>query len=163
MVKGFNINFRDLVLYHGSNVEVIKPKIIKGKFTKDFGYGFYCTLKEEQARRWSLRSGSGVVSKYLCNYLEDDLNIKIFDKMTEEWLDFIVSCRNGESHQYDIVEGPMADDQIYNYITQFIQGVINREQFWVMIRFNYPTHQICFCSEKSLETLEYMGCDYYDE
>lgn len=83
--------------------------------------------------------------------------------MTEEWLDFIVSCRNGECHQYDIVEGPMADDQIYNYITQFIQGNINREQFWVMIKFNYPTHQICFFTEKSLKTLQYVGCDYYDE
>lgn len=95
-------------------------------------------------------------------YLKD-LNIKIFNKMIEEWLEFIVSCRNGENHQYDIVEGPMADDQIYNYITQFIQGIINREQFWIMIKFNYPIHQICFCTEKSLKTLKYMRCDYYDE
>lgn len=157
-----DISLKSLMLYHGSNVEVINPKIIQGRFTKDFGYGFYCTIKEEQAKRWSLKSGHGVVSKYKYNYLED-LNIKIFDKMTEEWLDFIVNCRNGEGHQYDIVEGPMADDQIYNYITQFIQGSINREQFWIMIKFNYPTHQICFSTEKSLKTLEYIGCDYYDE
>ncbi|HBJ1647246.1 DUF3990 domain-containing protein [Clostridium botulinum] len=39
--------------------------------------------------------------------LAKDLNIKIFDKMTEEWLDFIVKCRNGETHRYDIVEGPI--------------------------------------------------------
>lgn len=157
------ISFKNLILYHGSNIEVKNPKIIKGRFIKDFGYGFYCTIKEEQAKRWSLRNGSGgVVSKY--KYIsEEDLNIKIFDKMTEEWLDFIVSCRNGKSHKYDIVEGPMADDQIYNYITQFIQGIINREQFWIMIKFNYPTHQICFCTEKSLNALEYIGCDYYDE
>lgn len=157
------ISFKNLILYHGSNIEVKNPKIIKGRFIKDFGYGFYCTIKEEQAKRWSLRNGSGgVVSKY--KYIsEEDLNIKIFDKMTEEWLDFIVSCRNGKSHKYDIVEGPMADDQIYNYITQFIQGIINREQFWIMIKFNYLTHQICFCTEKSLNALEYIGCDYYDE
>ena len=157
------ISFKNLILYHGSNIEVKNPKIIKGRFIKDFGDGFYCTIKEEQAKRWSLRNGSGgVVSKY--KYIsEEDLNIKIFDKMTEEWLDFIVSCRNGKSHKYDIVEGPMADDQIYNYITQFIQGIINREQFWIMIKFNYPTHQICFCTEKSLNALEYIGCDYYDE
>ncbi|NFI51504.1 DUF3990 domain-containing protein [Clostridium botulinum] len=31
--------------------------------------------------------------------LVKDLNIKIFDKMTEEWLDFIVKCRNGETHK----------------------------------------------------------------
>lgn len=162
MVKEIHINFENLIIYHGSNVKVTNPKIIKGRFTKDFGYGFYCTVKEEQAKRWSLRSGQGVVSKY--KYEADDkLNVKMFNEMTEEWLDFIVSCRDGNEHQYDIVEGPMADDQIYNYITQFIQGVINREQFWVMIKFNYPTHQICFCTEESLKSLEYIGCDYYDE
>ena len=36
----------------------------------------------------------------------------MFEEMTEEWLDFIVSCRRGISHTYDIVEGPMADDTI---------------------------------------------------
>lgn len=162
MSNKIDIDFKNLILYHGSNVEVKDPKIIKGRFTKDFGYGFYCTLKEEQAKRWSLRGGKGVVSKYQYDFTQD-LDIKIFDKMTEEWLDFIVDCRNGKSHQYDIVEGPMADDQIYNYITQFIQGIINREQFWVMIKFNYPTHQICFCTDKSIRALKYIGCDYYDE
>ena len=32
-------------LYHGSNVEVQKPKILANGFYKDFGYGFYCTKK----------------------------------------------------------------------------------------------------------------------
>ena len=30
-----------------------------------------------------------------------------FEKMTDEWLDFIAACRTGKSHTYDIVEGPM--------------------------------------------------------
>lgn len=162
MIKEKDITSKNITIYHGSNIEVNEPKIIRGHFTKDFGYGFYCTIKREQAIRWSLRNGQGVVSKYKYSFSED-LKIKIFDKMTEEWLDFIVSCRNGEEHLYDIVEGPMADDQIYNYITQFIQGIINREQFWIMIKFNYPTHQICFCTDRALKTLEYKGCDFYDE
>ena len=49
--------------------------------------------------------------------------------MTEEWLDFIVACRQGKSHKYDIVEGPMADDTIYNYIQNFIDGKISRAAF----------------------------------
>lgn len=162
MNKENDINSINLILYHGSKMEVKSPKIIKGQFTKDFGYGFYCTIKKEQAVRWSLRAGKGVVSKYQYSF-DEDLKVKIFDNMTESWLDFIVDCRSGKEHEYDIVEGPMADDQIYNFITQFIQGTINREQFWVMIKFNYPTHQICFCTEKSLKTLKYEGCEYYDE
>ena len=43
-----------------------------------------------------------------------------FKDMTEEWLDFIVACRLGKPHTYDIVEGPMANDTIFNYVQNFI-------------------------------------------
>lgn len=39
--------------------------------------------------------------------------------MTEEWLDFVISCRKGVEHDYDIVEGPMADDTIWDYIEDY--------------------------------------------
>ena len=55
----------------------------------------------------------------------ETLNYLIFEEMTEEWLDFIVACRQGQSHKYDIVEGPMADDTIYNYIQNFIPDSIS--------------------------------------
>ena len=41
-------------LYHGSNTVVDLPKILTNGFYKDFGYGFYCTILEKQARRWAL-------------------------------------------------------------------------------------------------------------
>ena len=77
--------------------------------------------------------------------------------MTEEWLDFIIDCRSGKSHNYDILIGAMADDQIYNYISDYIEGVITRDQFWSLAKFKYPTHQINFCTEKALKCLEYRG------
>lgn len=40
----------------------------------------------------------------------------VFPEMTEEWLDFMANCRLGKSHDYDIVEGPMANDTIFNYV-----------------------------------------------
>ena len=98
------------ILYHGSNVEVPFPRILQNGFYKDFGYGFYCTLFEKQAKRWAMiKKGESVVNLY--EYVPDsNLNILKFKEMCEEWLDFIVSCRNGIEHNYDIVEGPMADD-----------------------------------------------------
>ena len=66
------------------------------------------------------------------------LNVLYFAEMTEEWLDFIVDCRNGVQHDYDIVIGAMANDQIYNYISDFISGVLTREQFWVLAKFKTP-------------------------
>ena len=76
--------------------------------------------------------------------------------MTDEWLDFIIDCRSGKPHQYDIVIGAMANDQIYNYVSDYIDGAITREQFWVLAKFKYPTHQINFCTREALKCLEYM-------
>lgn len=36
-------------IYHGSNVLVEKPILIKATRTLDFGYGFYTTTSKEQA------------------------------------------------------------------------------------------------------------------
>lgn len=80
-----------------------------------------------------------------------------FETMTEEWLDFIVSCRLGNSHDYDIVEGPMANDTIFNYVQNFVDGKISRAAFWELAKFKKPTHQISFHTEKALTTLEFIG------
>ena len=129
-----------IMVYHGSNVEVSKPKILQNGFYKDFGYGFYCTNIEKQAKRWALtRKGDSIVNKYKYNE-NPDLQIKSFPEMTDEWLDFVVECRRGTLHKYDIVEGPMADDQIWNYVEGFIEGRITRSAFWELVKFNYPTH-----------------------
>ena len=77
--------------------------------------------------------------------------------MTEEWLDFIISCRDGKSHQYDIVEGPMADDTIYNYLQNYLDGKISRAAFWELVKFKYPTHQISFHTISALDTLKFIG------
>ena len=148
-----------IMVYHGSNVEVSKPKILQNGFYKDFGYGFYCTNIEKQAKRWALtRKGDSIVNKYKYNE-NPDLQIKSFPEMTDEWLDFVVECRRGTLHRYDIVEGPMADDQIWNYVEGFIEGRITRSAFWELVKFNYPTHQIVFCTEIALKTLEFEGSD----
>lgn len=99
-------------------------------------------------------AGNGMDSIYDL-HLNEKLNIKEFKEMTEEWLDFIIDCRSGKSHNYDIVIGAMADDQIYNYM----DGVITREQFWVLAKFRYPTHQIVFYSDSALQCLKYRDCE----
>lgn len=144
-----------VTIYHGSNVLVEKPQIIVSGFYKDFGFGFYCTNLETQARKWALtKRGDSVVSVF--SYTEDAaMKVLSFPKMTDEWLDFVVACRRGVKHDYDIVEGPMADDQIWDYVEDFMDGSITREAFWVLAKFKYPTHQIVFCTQRSLSTLKF--------
>ena len=147
---------KEVILYHGSKEIVSSPEIRIQKYNKDFYFGFYCTVYPEQARRWATRfCGQGYLNEYL--YIaDDDLNIKIFSEMTEEWLDFIAACRVGQSHNYDIVEGPMADDTIFNYVQNFVDGKISREAFWSLAKFKKPTHQISFHTARALTTLKFL-------
>ncbi|MBQ3513238.1 MAG: DUF3990 domain-containing protein [Lachnospiraceae bacterium] len=151
-----------MTVYHGGYQPIDQPEIRKGRNTKDFGTGFYCTIIKEQAQRWARRYDSGIVSIYDV-VMNMNLKIKEFKEMSEEWLDFIIECRSGKSHDYDIVIGAMADDQIYNYISDYMDGTITREQFWVLAKFKYPTHQIVFCSNEALKCLRYRGYEEAQE
>lgn len=143
-----------MLVYHGSYTEVQQPRIIVGRNSKDFGTGFYCTVIKEQAERWAKRYATPVVNIYSL-LINEKLDILEFREMTDEWLDFIIACRSGKPHQHDIVIGAMANDQIFNYVSDFIDGVITREQFWMLAKFKYPTHQINFCTEQALSCLAF--------
>ena len=110
-----------VAVFHGSGVTVEIPDIRVTKYTKDFGPGFCCTKNYAQAERWARRHNNPkrgekpTVNLYL--YEPDSgLSHKTFEEMSEDWLDFIVACRKGVPHAYDIVEGPMADDTIWDYL-----------------------------------------------
>ena len=142
-------------LFHGSNVIVQEPKILTNGYYKDFGYGFYCTNIERQARRWALvKRNQHIVNVYHFEMAEE-LKVLRFEEMTDEWLEFIVNCRRGMDHDYDIVEGPMADDTIWDYVESYVKGEISKAAFWELVKFRYPTHQIVFATNKALACLKY--------
>jgi len=148
-------NKREHLLFHGGAEPVPNPKIIITRYTKDFGYGFYCTRLEEQAKKWCHRkSAVGFVTSY--RYTPNtELNIKKFTE-NDEWLDFVADCRKGKPHDYDIVEGPMADDQIWDFVDDYLDGNISREEFWSIAKFRNPTHQLSFHTEPALQSLKYV-------
>ena len=149
---------------HGSRVVVETPRILETKYAKDFGPGFYCTIMREQAVRWAVRfTGRGWLSHFEYRPA-NGLDVLAFPQMSEEWLDFIVACRHGTAHRHDIVEGPMANDTIYNYVQDFIDGKVTRAAFWELARFKHPTHQICFCTDRALATLSFQKAEeVFDE
>mgnify|MGYP003455224207 FL=1 len=143
-------------LYHGSSEIIEYPQIRKTKYTKDFSWGFYRTKSYEQAKRWAARRHeNGTVNFY--SYMENSqLNILKFENMSDAWLDFIAECRSGKTHEHDIVEGPMADDTIWNFVNDLISGRITRQVFWEYAKFRHPTHQISFHSLRALDCLTYV-------
>ena len=70
-----------------------------------------------------------------------------------------MNCRRGKEHEFDIVDGPMAEDQIWDYVEDYMTGSISKEAFWELVKFKYPTHQIVFCTEKALKTLRFEGSE----
>lgn len=147
-----------MMLYHVSNEVTKYPEVRISEYTKDFSWGFYCTVIKEQAVKWAKRRKGKIINFY--EYKENsNLKIKKFESMNDEWLDFIVECRNGKTHEYDIVEGPMADDTIWNFLSDFIDGEIDREQFWSLAKFKYPTHQISFHTLRAIECLKFIDSE----
>lgn len=146
------------LLFHGSDQIVRIPELRSGKYSKDFGRGFYCTEIREQAIRWAKRKKTPIVNSYIL-LATDELRRLDFKGMTSEWLNFIAMCRNADPsvtiHDYDLVVGPMADDQVYDFVQMFLNKEISEKQFAALSDFHYPTHQICFSSQKALDYLEF--------
>ncbi len=151
-----------MILYHGSNEIIMKPEIIQGVFTKDFGWGFYLTESRRQAEKWAYRrtqkGGKPFVNLY--DYQPNpELSYIHFDETTDEWLDFVTQCRAGKPHVYDIVEGPMADDTIWNYLESYLSGEIPREVFMSFAKFAHPTHQLSLHTKAALSTISFAGAE----
>ncbi|MCI8387484.1 MAG: DUF3990 domain-containing protein [Clostridiales bacterium] len=143
------------MIYYASSEIVEFPEIRKTRYTKDFSWGFYCTNMLNQAVRWANRGNSEPIINHYEYTPNNRLTILKFDEISDEWLDFIASCRSGKTHGYDIVEGPMADDTIWNYVNDFIIGNITRKQFWALAEFKYPTHQISFHTLSAIDCLTF--------
>ena len=150
-------------VYHGSYTAIDEIDLLKCEAGKDFGRGFYVTNILSQAEIWASRKGRnkrGVVTEFEFDefFFEDDL-VKVlrFEEYTEKWLDFVVLNRINKSkkqqaHDYDIVEGPVADDRITEQIDDYIAGIISKEDFLNDLIY-LPSHQICFCTVQSLQAL----------
>lgn len=146
----------DKIIYHGSYLKIEFPQIRKHKFTKDFCWGFYCTEIKEQAQKWATKFKTPIVNEYKLKNLEE-LKVKVFKDYSHEWLDFVVSCRSGATHSYDVVEGPIADDTIYEYLDAYMDNMMDEEEFFKLMKFKYPTHQISLHTIKALDHIEFMG------
>ena len=126
-----------MILYHGSDVEVKEPILLKVQRELDFGKGFYTTSDLEQAARWAWRTAkrrgesNAFVTVYEVN--EDELkNIRLlsFDSPNVEWLNFVVKNRKGEyiAGDWDIISGPVADDQTAQVIDLYLEGAYDEEE-----------------------------------
>ena len=152
-----------VMVYHASGRVVELPVIRKSKYKKDFSWGFYCIDDFEQAKRWARRNIEFPTINYYSFKENSNLKILKFDEMNNQWLDFIADCRKGIIHSYDIVQGPMVDDTVWNYVNDFLEGYISRNAFWELVKFKSPVHQISFHTIKALDCLRFEKSEIVDE
>jgi len=155
-----------MLIYHGSDTPVKNPKILVSNRLLDFGEGFYSTSSLEQAQRWAKRvrdrnnSKEEIVSVYEFDNLKAEKELKIikFDSPDHEWLQFISSCRSGKkaNHEYDIVMGPVANDNVYATIQLFETGLLSEDETIIRLKVAQIFDQILFHTEKSLQYCAYL-------
>ena len=154
-------------VYHGSYCEIDKIDLSKGELARDFGLGFYVTNLHSQAEFWAKKKGKqrktqGVINEYVfyeSAFIGDYFKTLRFADYSEKWLDFVVMNRQNDTiqnlHDYDIVEGPVADDDIATRIAVYIAGGITKPEFIEELKFKHTiSHQIAFCTQKSLQMLK---------
>ena len=141
-------------LYHASTVVVDHPDVVHSRTNLDFGRGFYMTAMYDQAVRYAERFTRRGKPAFVSEYeLDDDLSdfvVKRFDGYDEEWLDYVAVCRHGAmpEQQYDVVEGGVANDKVFNTVDLYFAGVITKAEALGRLKYEKTNHQICILNEE---------------
>jgi len=150
-----------LILYHGSNKNFDAVDLSKSKDKRDFGRGFYTTTIREQAEDWAKAlfdryRGDGIFVYELEFLLSDDLSIKTFEGLSEEWLTMVQKNRvlGGIQHNYDIVQGPVANDKTARTIALYIAEIINANEAIERLWHNQVNNQVSFHTSAALSHLK---------
>jgi hypothetical protein len=152
-------------LYHGSTVAIRKPSLRPGRSNADFGKGFYTTSVEEQAVRWAhiKREREGAARAVVSVYEFDealldnaDLDIRRFNGADEAWLYFVTDCRKSRKHEYDLVQGPVANDKVFTTVNLFESGVLSAEAAILQLRAYRTYDQLSFHTERVIAALKFV-------
>lgn len=162
-------------LYHGTiysfeipDIDICTEKKSLKK-TKDFGNGFYATSSIHQAKNWAIKKRNekkektGYVNIYILEEsYKDKLSVKEFTKTKEdlnEWIDFVHAFRNNLpiNVTYDIIHGPVADDDIYRSFALYeTRQITKKELLDRLLCKKSLKDQFCFRTKESLSYLKFV-------
>ena len=160
-------------LYHGSYIAIDNINLAMCRPYKDFGQGFYLTDIEKQAEKMAIRVARIYGEKPIVNIYEidddfkdfKDLKIKDFGiQTTEEWARFVMNNRSrvftdiknvlcNKDNKYDIVIGPVADDNMALMFRQYENEIIDFETLVKGMIYKETSSQYSFHTEKSVKLL----------
>lgn len=158
-----------MILYHGSNVAVEHPELIRQNRYLDFGFGFYTTTNRDQAVNFAQKvtsrrkNGAATLNIYS---VDETVAFKAcsllrFDGPDEAWLDFVAANRQGNyrGKRYDLIYGAVANDDVYRTITLYMTGILDKEQTLTALKIRKLFNQLVFATEASLRYLHFEGSE----
>jgi len=152
-------------LYHGGAVEIQKPDLIYSRISLDFGRGFYTTSSKEQAIRFAKNLArrtkqTPIVSTYEFAVHEfSALRTKEFEEDISGWFDYVVFHRTNKEElptDYDIVIGPVADDQVATTLGLFQSQIVTKDIAIQLLKYWKLTDQFVFKTKEGLAKLHFI-------
>lgn len=166
-----------MIVYHGSNIEIDTIDLKRCRPYKDFGKGFYVTELKKQAelmakRVSKIRGGEPIVTKFEIQdsaFLAHDMSVYDFGtSVSKEWAQFVMNNRDryfkdihsqlcNLDSKYDIVIGPIADDDLAMLFRQFNNKYINFDELVKGLEYKKTSNQISFHTERAITLLRKVG------
>lgn len=167
-----------MILYHGSNVEIKKIDLSRSRKFKDFGTGFYLTTILDQANERAIAisardGGEPTVTSFEFDDSDlSSLDVKKFEKVSIDWAIFITNNRNknfnncsdelsNHDNKYDIVYGPIADDNVLGSIELFLNDIIDSKYLVKKLKYKKLNNQYSFHTKESLKLLKKIDSKVY--
>ena len=156
-----------MTLYHASNVEVKTPMLVESNRMLDFGPGFYTTTNREQAVRFAKsvvarRGGTPMINTYEFDEAAvSECLVRRFDSPSEDWLDFVAANRSGQYFgvRYDLIMGPVANDDVYTTIGLYMRGFISKEATISDLRVKRLYDQLVFATPRTFRYLRHVNTE----
>lgn len=151
-----------MLLYHGSNVAVETPQILKTDRKLDFGTGFYLTSSYEQAEKWAIltarrrENGIPTITVYEVDETAmDRLKVHRFDGAGYEWLKYVSANRKNIelNDDSDIVFGAVANDRTMPVISLYFASIYDEEETIKRLLLQKLRDQYAFKTENALGIL----------
>ena len=158
-----------MISYHGSNVTVDHPKLVRQNRYLDFGYGFYTTTNREQAVNFAQKvterrkNGLATLNMYSVDeaVVFKECSLLRFNSPDQAWLEYVSANRQGtyNGKHYDMIYGAVANDDVYRTITLYMTGILDKKQALEALKIKKLFNQLVFATEMSLRYLHFEGSE----
>ena len=158
-------------VFHGTTLIVDTPLVGVGRKNLDFGEGFYLTSIRQQAIEWAQRPINKEKPQYLncyeldiCEISKNNYRYLKFGSYDDAWLDFVADNRMGvySGPEYDLVFGPVANDDVYETLQLYVNGAISREYTMERLKIKELFNQLVFKTDRALAFLRFVRSEVAD-